>query len=91
MGRNNGNRNRGGNGNGKKKKGGHSNPGMTCWRCKKPMGSNNVCRWGDHLVHKGACYEWCCKNLITGRNLAKKIRNSQSPPQKGFFAKLFGW
>ncbi|HBR71391.1 MAG TPA: hypothetical protein DEA27_01100 [Candidatus Moranbacteria bacterium] len=77
------------NGNGKKKKSGKQKPRMICWRCKRPMSLGNSCRWGNHRVHKGDCYSWCCKNLITGKNLADKIRKQQQPRQQGFFARLF--
>lgn len=89
MGRNNGS----GNTNyrsGQKKKNRNNGPKLVCWYCKKPMSRSNVRKWGSHLVHEGSCYKYCCKNLITTKNLLGKIRNSQPPPRKGFLARLLG-
>ena len=87
MRRNNGNGNRR-SGNLRKKNGGNGNSGITCWYCKRKI-KGKVKYWGNHPVHAGSCYKNCCANLITAPNLAKKIRNAQSPQKKGFFARLF--
>lgn len=75
-------------GNGKKKKNGNRNSGMTCWYCKKKI-RGKVKFWSSHAVHAGGCYSNCCKNLMTGKNLLKKVKKSQ--PKKGFLARIFGW
>ena len=85
--RNNQNRNNGG-GHGKKRSGNNNGSVLKCWYCEKPLGKNRKI-WGGHKVHANNCYEMCCKKLITGANLAKKIRAAQPPKPKGFFARLF--